>query len=103
MKEAAHEIRFAANAAVHADVVAESLSIEDADDIVGLMDNILEHIYQRPAKVARIREGREGREAKAKAAKELTGMDVIQKELGGQVIGEIGDEPSSGYSDEPPF
>ena len=31
--------------------------------------------------------------------KELTGMDLIQRELGGQVIG----EPSSGYSDEPPF
>jgi len=35
--------------------------------------------------------------------KELTGMDLIQRELGGQVIGAIGDEPSSGYSDEPPF
>ncbi len=30
----------------------------------------------------------------------LTGMDLIQRELGGQVIGDI--EPSSGYSDEPP-
>jgi TIR domain len=32
-------------------------------------------------------------------SKELTGMDLIQKELGEQVIG----EPPSGYSDEPPF
>jgi hypothetical protein len=101
MKEAAHEIRFAGNAAAHSDVVAEQLSIEDADEIVSLMDNILEHVYQRPARVARIREKREEREAKAKAGKELTGMDLIQKELGGGVIGEI--EPSSGYSDEPPF
>jgi predicted nucleic acid-binding protein len=31
--------------------------------------------------------------------KELTGMELIQRELGGQLIG----EPSSGYSDEPPF
>lgn len=99
MRDSAHEIRFAGNAAAHNDVVAESLSIEDAGDIVELMDNILEHIYQRPAKVARIREGREDREAKAKAAKELTGMDLIQKELGRQVIG----EPPSGYSGDPPF
>ena len=37
----------------------------------------------------------------AEAGKELTGMDLIQRELGGRVVGDI--EPSSGYSDEPPF
>ena len=31
--------------------------------------------------------------------RELTGMELIQRQLGGQVIG----EPSGGYSDEPPF
>ena len=32
-------------------------------------------------------------------SKELTGMELIQRELGEQVTG----EPPSGYSDEPPF
>jgi hypothetical protein len=35
------------------------------------------------------------------AGKELTGMELIQRELGNQVIGEF--ESSGGYSDEPPF
>ncbi len=100
MKDAAHEIRFAGNEAAHSDVVAELLTIEDADQIVSLMDNILEHIYQRPARVARIRERREQRKAQARAGEQLTSMDLIQRELGGQVLGER--DPSS-YSDEPPF
>jgi hypothetical protein len=36
---------------------------------------------------------------KAETSKELTGMDLIQRELGGLVI----DEPPNEYSDEPPF
>jgi hypothetical protein len=35
----------------------------------------------------------------AEADKELTGMELIERELGSQVTG----EPPSGYSDEPPF
>jgi hypothetical protein len=103
MAEAAHEIRFAGNEVAHGDLVAEPLSIQDADEIISLMDTILERVYQEPAKVERIRAKREERKAKAKTGKELTGMDLIQRELGDQVIGEIGGEPSSGYSDEPPF
>ena len=99
MRDAAHEIRFAGNEAAHGDVVAEPLNIEDAEEIIKLMDAILQHIYQRPAEVARIRARREEREAKTKTGKELTGMDLIERELGGQVI----DEPPSGFSDEPPF
>ena len=41
--------------------------------------------------------------SKAKARKELTGKDLIERELGVQVIGPVDDEPSGGYSDEPPF
>jgi len=99
MTEAAHEIRFAGNEAAHGDLVAEPLSIEDANKIVALMDTILHRVYQEPADLVRIRERREDREAKAKTAKELTGMDLIQKEMGGQGIG----EPPCGVSDEPPF
>lgn len=64
MKEAAHEIRFAGNEAAHGDLIAESLTIEDAEEIVSLMDTMLERVYQEPAQVARIRQQREGRRAK---------------------------------------
>jgi hypothetical protein len=63
------------------------------------MDNILDQTYQGPARVERMRARRDERKAKAKTGKELTGMDLIQKELGRQVI----DEPPSGYTNEPPF
>lgn len=43
------------------DLVAEQLKIEDADEIVALMDAVLERVYQEPAQVARIREKRERR------------------------------------------
>jgi hypothetical protein len=99
MKEAAHEIRFAGNEAAHGDLVAEPLGIEDAKIIVSFMDNILDQVYQGPARVEQMRSRRKEREAKTKTGKELTGMDLIEQELGGQVIG----EPPSGYSDEPPF
>ena len=99
LKEAAHEIRVAGNEAAHGDLVAEQLRIEDAGIVISFMDNILDQVYQGPASVESMRQRRKQREAKSNA--EPTGMDLIQKELGGQVIGEI--EPPSGYSDEPPF
>ena len=43
------------------DLVAEQLKIEDADEIVALMDAVLERVYQEPAQVARIRDKRERR------------------------------------------
>ena len=58
MKEAAHEIRFAGNDAAHGDLTAETITVEGATEIVGLMDAILERVYQEPAKVARIRASR---------------------------------------------
>lgn len=64
MKEAAHEIRFAGNEVAHGDLVAEPLSIEDASEIVTLMDAILERVYQEPAQVARIRQQREARKSR---------------------------------------
>ena len=61
MKEAAEEIRFAGNEAAHGDLVGEQLNVEDADEIVSLMDSILERVYQEPAQVERIRAKRERR------------------------------------------
>ena len=61
MREAAHEIRFSGNEAAHGDLVDEPLSIDEAREIVGLMDAILHRVYQEPAEVARIRAKREAR------------------------------------------
>lgn len=62
MKEAAHEIRLAGNEAAHGDILSEPISVEDATEIVELMDAILERVYQEPAKVARVRASREARQ-----------------------------------------
>jgi hypothetical protein len=61
MREAAHEIRLTANEAAHGDLVEEPISIEEATEVVELMDAILERVYQEPAKVARVRASREAR------------------------------------------
>src|ERR1022692_2721081 len=78
MRLAATEIRFAGNEAAHSDLVAETLGVEDAAEIVTLMDSILERVYQEPARIAKIRTKRELRQKKAR-----------EKELE--------------FSDEPPF
>jgi transcriptional regulator len=62
MKEAAHEIRLAGNQVAHSDILNEPISVEDAAEIVELMDAILERAYQEPAKVARVRASREARQ-----------------------------------------
>jgi hypothetical protein len=58
MMEAAHEVRFAGNEVAHGDILNEPISLEDAKEIVQLMDAILERVYQEPAKVARVRANR---------------------------------------------
>jgi hypothetical protein len=68
MKETAHEIRFAGNEAAHGDLTEETSAVDGARAIVGLMDVILEWVYQGPAKVARIRAAREASEKQQKAA-----------------------------------
>jgi hypothetical protein len=45
----------------HGDLVDEPIGVDDAAEIVELMDSILEYVYQGPAEVARIRAKREGR------------------------------------------
>jgi hypothetical protein len=62
MKEAAHEVRFAGNEVAHGDILNEPISLEDATEIVELMDAILERVYQEPAKVARVRANRLARQ-----------------------------------------
>jgi transcription-repair coupling factor (superfamily II helicase) len=90
MRDAAMEIRFAGNEAAHGDVVAadvveERPAIEDAAEIVGLMDSILVYVYQEPARIAKIRYKREIREQDAHL-KKLAGLqpgDQVKHETHG--------------------
>jgi hypothetical protein len=47
---------------LHGDILNEPVSVEDATEVVELMDAILERVYQEPAKVARVRASREARQ-----------------------------------------
>jgi uncharacterized protein DUF4145 len=67
MKEAADEIRLAGNEVAHGDILSEPISVQDATEIVDLMDAILERVYQEPAKVARVRASREARQSQQAA------------------------------------
>lgn len=62
MRLASHEIRFAGNEVAHGDLVDEPITVDDAAEIVDLMDAILERVYQEPAKVGRVRASREARQ-----------------------------------------
>jgi hypothetical protein len=73
MRDAATEIRFAGNEAAHGDLVDERPGIEDATEIVSLMNSMLYRVYQEPARVAKIRTKREAREQKARE-KALQGL-----------------------------
>jgi hypothetical protein len=75
MKETAEEIRLAGNEAAHGDLVSEQLTIDDADEIVGLMDLMLERIYREPAELARIRTKRERRSQAQQPSVEATESD----------------------------
>jgi hypothetical protein len=53
IKAAAHEIRYLGNEMAHGDFIAP-VSTEDAELILELMDEVLEEVFQSPARVARI-------------------------------------------------
>jgi hypothetical protein len=57
IRDGAHEVRFLANEAAHGEF-AESVPEADAELILTLMDEVLEEVYQSPARVARRRAAR---------------------------------------------
>jgi hypothetical protein len=59
IRDGAHEVRFLANDAVHGDF-AEPVPQTDAELILTLMDEVLEEVFQNPARVARRRAARLG-------------------------------------------
>jgi len=60
IKDGAHEVRLLANDAAHGDF-AEPVPQADAELILTLMDEVLEEVYQSPARVARRRAARLGK------------------------------------------
>ncbi|MFE1729962.1 DUF4145 domain-containing protein [Streptomyces bacillaris] len=53
VRDAAHEVRFGGNEVAHGDLVAEPMDNFTATEILGLMDEILEEVFQSPARVKR--------------------------------------------------
>ncbi|MEV7144397.1 DUF4145 domain-containing protein [Streptomyces tauricus] len=61
-RQLAHEIREGGNEIAHGDLADESMPPQDAEAIVSLMDEILQEVYQGPAKMLRLKKNREERE-----------------------------------------
>ncbi|MFF1358734.1 DUF4145 domain-containing protein [Streptomyces sp. NPDC058297] len=60
-RELAHEVRRGGNEIAHGDLADEPMPVDDAQAIIGLMDEILQEVYQAPAKVRRLKQSREDR------------------------------------------
>jgi hypothetical protein len=61
-RELAHEIREGGNEIAHGDLGDEPMPPEDAEAIVALMDEILEEVYQGPARMLALKKNRLERE-----------------------------------------
>ncbi len=57
IKDAAHEIRLLGNTMAHGDFV-EAVSEEESEEILELMGEVLNEVFQSPAKIARRAEKR---------------------------------------------
>lgn len=57
-RELAHEIREGGNEIAHGDLADELMPSEDANAIVALMDEILEEVYQGPARMMALKKSR---------------------------------------------
>lgn len=58
-KDAAHEIRHLGNDMAHGDI-EDSPAQLDVDDVLALMDEVLNEVFQGPARTARVRARRDG-------------------------------------------
>jgi hypothetical protein len=58
-KDAAHEIRHLGNDMAHGDI-EDSPAQVDVDDVLALMDEVLNEVFQGPARTARVRARRDG-------------------------------------------
>lgn len=89
VKDAAHEVRFGGNEVAHGDLVAEPMDSATATEILGLMDEILDEVFQSPARVRHRKAQRLEREQRLKESKERP-----EQTLATEVVS---------VSEEPPF
>ncbi|MFJ8049814.1 DUF4145 domain-containing protein [Streptomyces luteogriseus] len=61
-RQIAHEVREGGNEIAHGDLADEPMPPEDAEAIVALMDEILEEVYQGPARMLALKQNRLDRE-----------------------------------------
>lgn len=69
-RQLAHEIREGGNEIAHGDLGDEPMPQEDAEAIITLMDQILEEVYQGPARMQALKRSRLEREQRNAAAKD---------------------------------
>ncbi|MFE9255941.1 DUF4145 domain-containing protein [Streptomyces sp. NPDC006879] len=93
VRDAAHEVRFGGNEVAHGDLVAEPMDNVTAAEILGLMDEILDEVFQSPAGVRRRKAQRLERERRLKNGNNAA-PDASQEVPTGELV--------SG-PDEPPF
>ncbi|MGW7284564.1 hypothetical protein ACWGH4_03560 [Streptomyces sp. NPDC054847] len=74
VRDAAHEERFGGNEDAHDLLVVEPIDVAAADETLGLMDEVLEEVYQSPARVAQ-RQQRFEREQRRRKGDETTPTD----------------------------
>ncbi|MEV7150490.1 DUF4145 domain-containing protein [Streptomyces sp. NPDC093084] len=111
VRDAAHEVRFGGNEVAHGDLVSEPVDGATATEILGLMDEILEEVFQSPARVARRKQQRLERKQRQTAnsdqVDDTTDDDVsidtplrspteIALDAGGEIV-------EVQYNEEPPF
>ncbi|MFD0209716.1 DUF4145 domain-containing protein [Streptomyces hirsutus] len=94
VKDAAHEVRFGGNEVAHGDLVAEPMDNVTATEILGLMDEILDEVFQSPARVRHRKAQRLERERRIKAGDTATSDAAPQEPPVGDVVS---------VTDEPPF
>ncbi|MEU8602661.1 DUF4145 domain-containing protein [Streptomyces parvulus] len=94
VRDAAHEVRFGGNEVAHGDLVAEPMDSVTATEILGLMDEILDEVFQSPARVQHRRAQRLERERRLKEATEPASEEPPQDPLSTEVVS---------VTDEPPF
>ncbi|WP_231156973.1 DUF4145 domain-containing protein [Streptomyces sp. CNZ748] len=94
VKDAAHEVRFGGNEVAHGDLVAEPMDNATATEVLGLMDEILDEVFQSPARVRRRKEQRLERERRLKEGDGAGSGEVPQETPAGDVVS---------VTEEPPF
>lgn len=61
--EAAHQVRLVGNEAAHGDLAASAITPEEAEEVLVLMDELLNELFQSKARRERVKAAREARKA----------------------------------------